>query len=533
VSVKPEKEKKCTDFQGIPLSSAGQQIQQLLDALPFYAFLVDSAHTLVAVNRKVVQDFRLDATQLVGSCCPIVVHGKSSPISECPLVEALERGEAVERELFDSGGARWMRAAVFPTGLIGDDGEPVYLHFVRDITDIKTTEKRLSESLEHHSALYDLLQQFQHCHSNSQILEALVDEIISLSWLGMATMAVGFLAKDNHLELTVQRNVAPGQLARCKRVHLGECLCGKAAETGRRLVCSSTNTDHTIVYQGMGEHRHAVLPISHEGRVLGVVALYIKPGDELNSFKLNFLDAAVSAAASALAGQIAREDVKRIREKSMAQVISYQEDERKHIAKELHDQVCQSLSALLLEIQTHAALDDSLREAQRGCEARIRSLIDEVRCMASHLRPTILDDYGLEAALARHVEELSSQKSLVIDYQYASSSEQHQRMPAPIEIGLYRIALEALDNVVSHASANRASLIILQQHSKLTLLVEDDGCGFDYSAVRSDLDRCMGLIGMEQRIGLMGGTLRIESTPRKGTTVRAEIPLYVPAADPV
>jgi len=532
VSVKLEKEKRNSDFPAIILSSAEKQIQQLLDALPFYVLLVDSRHNIVAVNQKVVQDFRLKAPRLVGAYCPIAIHGASSPISECPLVEAMKRGEAVERELFDSDGSRWMRAAVFPTGLIGDDGKPVYLHFVRDITDSKATEKKLSESLEHHSALYDLLQQFQLCHSNSQILEALVDEIISLSWLGMDTMAVGFLAKENHLELTVQRNVAPGQLARCRRVHLGECLCGKAAETGRRLVCSSTNADHSIVNEGMGEHRHAVLPISHEGRVLGVVTLYIKPGDELNAFKLNFLDAAVSAAAAALAGRIAREEVKRIREKSLAQVISYQEDERKHIAKELHDQVCQSLSALLLEIQTHAALDESLREVQRGCEARIRSIIDEVRCMASHLRPTILDDYGLEAALARHIEELSSQNSLVIDYQYASFSEQHQRIPAPIEIGLYRIALEALDNVVSHSSASRASLIVLQQHSKLTLLVEDNGCGFDYPAVRSDLDRCMGLIGMEQRIGLMGGTLRIESTPQKGTTVRAEIPLQLPASGP-
>jgi signal transduction histidine kinase len=275
----------------------------------------------------------------------------------------------------------------------------------------------------------------------------------------------------------------------------------------------------------MGEHRHAVLPIIHEGRVLGVLTLYLKSGDDLNSFQIDFLNAATSAAGAALAACFAREEVKKVREKSLAQVIFYQEDERKHIARELHDQVCQSLSALLLEIQGHGIEDETLRGVQRDCEARVRGLIDEVRRMAGELRPTILDDYGLEKALARHIQELSSRSGIVIDYQYVSYPDQHRRLSASVEVGLYRVATEALSNVVSHSFASRASVIILQQNSRLMLLVEDNGCGFDCAAVRKNLDRCMGLIGMEERVALMRGTLKIESTPQQGTTVRAEIPV--------
>jgi len=519
-----ENEVQKSSPKGIPLSSARPQIQSLLDALPFYVLLVDSDHRILAANEKINADLQLSPQQVAGSYCPLVVHGFDSPSAECPLVEALEKGDVVERELFHAADNRWIRAAVFPTSLIGDDGKPIYLHFARDVSAIKQTEEKLAQSLEHHSALSELLQRFQYCRTGAQILEALINQISSLSWLGTAATAVGFLVKDKQLEMTVQRNVPFGQLSRCQFVKFGECLCGIAAETGRSIVCSSSSSEHMHKYEGMGEHQHAVLPIVHEGRVLGVLTLYLKSGNELNTFQIDFLNAAVSVAGAALGAQLASEEVRRVRERSMAQVLSYEEDERKHIAMELHDQVCQSLSALLLKIQSQPVMDESLRGMQKDCEARIRSLIDNVSNMAGQLRPTILDDYGLEMAVARYTEVLSSKTGLAIDYQNFSNPEQQGRLPVAVEVALYRVAIEALDNTVSHASASRASVIILRQPGKIMLLVEDDGLGFDYSAVRKDLAKCRGIIGMEERITLLGGTLRIESTPQKGTTIRAEIP---------
>ena len=509
----------------IPISSARGPIQHLLDAFPFYVLLVDSRHNIVAVNQQIMQDFKVSPQQLIGAYCPIILHRSNAPIPECPLVEASEKGEAVERELFDSGTGRWIWAGVFPTQLITNDGSPIYLHFARDITDHKNTEEKLSQSLEHHGALCDLLQKFQYCQTSAEVLEALIEKIVSLSWLGMSATAVGFLARNNRLEMVVEHNVPPEQLAHCRSLSYGECLCGKVAQSGQSIICSSRSPEHSFKYEGTDEHRHAVLPISHEGQVLGILTLYLKSEEELSPFRVGFLNAASSAAAAALAGQLVREEVKRVREKSMAQVISYQEDERKRVARELHDQVCQSLSALLLEMQAHGSMDESLREIQKGCEIRVRGLIDEVSRMAGQLRPTILDDYGLEKALARHIEELSSKTGLSIDYQYVSFPDPCKRLPAPIEIGLYRVAIAALDNVVRHAHASRASVVILCRNSKLVLLIEDDGRGFDHPAVRKDLDRCLGLIGMEERMALMGGVFRIESTPEKGTTVRAEVPV--------
>ncbi len=514
------------ELPGNNLLSAGQEIQYVIDALPFHVLLVDSSHTIVAANNAAKQDLGMSSEQLIGMYCPLVVHGCKTPIAECPLAEGLKKGKAVERDVFDSQHARWLNLAVYPTQLIASEGKPIYLHFAHDITQPKHTAAALSRSLEHNSALRDLLQNLQYCQSSAQVLEVLIDQVIPLSWLGMEATAVGFLAKEQSLEMTIQRNLGPEQRKRCNRLAFGECICGRVAQTGAGIVCSSTNSDHTIRYEGMSEHQHAVMPISHEGRTLGVLTLYLNSGDQLDTFRLDFLKAATAAAGATLAGQIARENAKRIREKSMAKMISHQEDERKRIAGELHDQVCQSLSALLLQVQTHGSQHEALKDVAQDCEARIRGLIDEVRQMAGQLRPTILDDYGLELALARHIQELSSvHTDLAIDYQYVSAPEHQKRLPALVEVSLYRVAMEALSNIISHASASRASVVVLWQHAKVLLLVEDDGCGFDYSMIRRDVDRSLGLIDMEERITLMGGTLRIESTPQQGTTVRAEIPI--------
>ena len=138
--------------QGSHPLAAGQEIQHILDAMPFYVLLVDSEHHIIAMNHAVKRDFGLSPEQVVGAYCPLVVHDHGIPIAECPLVEAIEKGGAVEREVFDSRYARWMNLAVFPTPLVIGYGRPVYLHFARDITQAKNTSENLSRSLEHYSA---------------------------------------------------------------------------------------------------------------------------------------------------------------------------------------------------------------------------------------------------------------------------------------------------------------------------------------------------------------------------------------------
>jgi len=507
-------------------STIDSSIQQILSALPFYVFLVDSNHRILAANDAVKRDLGVEPGQLVGSYCPAVIHGCDEPVANCPLSEAVETGQATEQEMFDSRSGRWLSAAIYPTSIVADDGRPVCLHFARDVTEFKKTAGELSRSLEHHRAISSLLQKLQYCRDSTQILEVLIDEILSLSWLGMSATAIGFLADEHGLRLKAHRNVDSAHLKRCGNLRLGECCCGKAAELQKTFVCSSASSDHSIRFEEMSEHQHVILPISHEGHLLGLYTLYLRPDDEIDDFRLGFLEAAAAATGAALSGQLAREEAKRTQERYIAQLISSQEDERKIVARDLHDHLCQSLSAILLEMQVHADEDHTLKLIRDGFQVRVRDLIDEARQIAGKLRPSTLDDYGLESALSRLIRELSTHTEITIDFQFVASPDcAGKRLPTPIEIGLYRIAVEALDNVLAHTVASRVSVIVVWQQNKVMMLVEDDGCGFEYEKVRRNISTCPGLIGMEERVAVLGGSLKIESELHRGTIVRAEIDL--------
>ncbi len=518
---------KQTPDKGRPKQASNIEagVRHVLDALPFGAFLVDPDRKILAVNQAMQHDFGIKETQLIGRYCPVLVHQTNEPIVECPLNEALRKGKAVQKEIYDARNERWIDAAIYPTLMTTADDKPIYLHFVRDITEIKATGAELAKSLEHNKALSNILQDLQHCQNCRQIMETLIDQIISLSWLGMAATAVGFLSDDKYLDMIAHRNVSPALLQRCRRLNPGECLCGRAAEGGNSILCSSDDPDHSIKYEGMVEHQHVVLPIRHKGNTLGVLALYLRPGDQIGDFRLGFLEAAAAAAGAAMDGQLAREQVLRTQEKFISQAISSQEDERKRVAYDLHDQLCQSLSAILLEIQSNEYKNPVGASAQLDLQKRIRDLIDEVRQLAGQLRPPVLDDYGLESALSRKIKDISGVKGIAIDYQSVSSVEKKERLPDAVEVGLYRVAMEALNNAIFHSSASSISVIALWQKGKVTLLVEDDGQGFDFHTVRRDMDHCRGLIEMEERMVVLGGTLQIESASGKGTIVRAEVPV--------
>ncbi len=205
-------------------------------------------------------------------------------------------------------------------------------------------------------------------------------------------------------------------------------------------------------------------------------------------------------------------------------IVQTQEEERRTISRELHDQLGQSLLALLLVVQSLAKENVVPPDVCRDLEIRIQLVIEEVRRLAWGMRPSILDDYGLDFALARYMEDVSKHFGLPIDYQYTCSPGL-KRLPSRNEVTLYRIAQEAITNVLRHANATRASAIVLQQPDEVTILIEDDGCGFDTESKQKNRENCLGLTGMNERAALLGGTCVVESIPGQGTTIRVRTPL--------
>ncbi len=514
-----------------PPSWMPADLTRLLEALPFSAMLLDAHHRVVAANASAFEELELDPDSAVGGFCPHIARGDSIP-SDCPLNGAVLCGQGCEVSRVDPRTQQPVDVGVYPTTLRSPDGHELYLHLFTDISRFQANSQRLCRNAEHHRALCELLQQLGQCRSSAEILQGLVNRVTQVSWLGVTSRATAFLVQGEELIMLAHRNVGEEQLGHCARLRFGQCLCGQVAMSGERAICGSDEPIHDIHLPHMEHHHHVVLPLRYEGRVLGVLNLYLRKDDHLDDYRLEFLEAAAAAAATVLAEQLSREaaaDAQRkldfTKRHYLERVIESQENERRRVSRELHDQLGQSLSALLLELEAHRPSAEGCDEIRDGIGVRIRGIIDQVRRMAWELRPAILDDYGLESAVARLIEQLTEHAAVAIDYQCSNLDGSQPRLPERVEAALYRVAQEALNNVVRHAHASQASVIVSRGEERVMLLVEDDGCGFDLVEVRRNTEASLGLTGMEERVQLAGGTLTIESAPGQGTTLRAELPL--------
>jgi signal transduction histidine kinase len=212
----------------------------------------------------------------------------------------------------------------------------------------------------------------------------------------------------------------------------------------------------------------------------------------------------------------------------LRRLVAAEETERGRVSRELHDRLGQDLTALKLGLQ--------IVRKQRPCPPKMRgsvsklegladSLMRDIHRLAWELRPAALDDFGLEMALRRHADEWAELSGVPVDFH--SRGVTARRLAPELETALYRIAREALTNVVRHAKARRVSVLLERRSDHVLLIVEDDGQGFEAAALlRAPATQGkLGLLGMQERATLVGGSVEIESNPGAGTTVFVRLPL--------
>jgi signal transduction histidine kinase len=204
-----------------------------------------------------------------------------------------------------------------------------------------------------------------------------------------------------------------------------------------------------------------------------------------------------------------------------ARLVDAQETERRAISRELHDEVGQSLGALLVDI-------GRLSTTLSGGHPEVKSQLDNLKSVAEQtfqtvrniallLRPSMLDDLGLAAALEWQGREVSRRSQIEVSVESESIPED---LPDEYKIYIYRLVQEALNNAVRHSGARNAKVVVERLEESIGVRVTDDGRGFDPARLRG-----MGILGMEERVKHLGGTLRVESQMGKGTTVTADLPI--------
>jgi signal transduction histidine kinase len=303
-------------------------------------------------------------------------------------------------------------------------------------------------------------------------------------------------------------------------LEFGGSKAGRVLERRRSERVDSVLEDPEVDQQAarrLGVHSALYVPLVARGRSIGVLIAHDKAGAQ-RVFTDDDLRLAESLAGRAA---VAVDLSERVGRDALQRVVEAQELERKRLARELHDETGQALTSILLGLKPleQSATTEEGRAAVASVRELVVSTLQDVRRLAVELRPAALDDFGLGTAVDRLASTFREQTGLQVDFESRLGDE---RLPPEVETALYRIVQEALANVVKHAGASRVSILLVHKNTSVTAVVEDDGLGFDPGATPDDV---LGLVGMRERVGLVGGRLRIESAEGAGTTIAAEVPV--------
>jgi signal transduction histidine kinase len=303
------------------------------------------------------------------------------------------------------------------------------------------------------------------------------------------------------------------------RLSAARSKSGRVLEDRRSARVDSLADDPDVDQQEVsqiGAQTGLYVPLIARGRAIGVVVLHDKLGDDArfsaDDLRLAEIFGARAAVAVDLSERVARDTLRR--------VVDAQEVERRRLALELHDETGQALTSILLGLPSirAARTDAEASHAETAVRELVVDALQDVRGLATELRPTALDDFGLVPALERLTAMFAERSGIQTELEATPMGE---RLPPDVETALYRLVQEALTNVVKHAGATRVSVVLTRRATGVGVLVEDDGRGFDPSSIRAD---ALGVVGMRERLALLGGALAIETSPGSGTTIVGQVP---------
>jgi signal transduction histidine kinase/HAMP domain-containing protein len=317
-----------------------------------------------------------------------------------------------------------------------------------------------------------------------------------------------------------------------RELHLDDSACGGVLEKGHPVVAPDlafyrSGAGRVLGVAGLRSLVH--IPLISRDIALGTMCVATAQPREYRSEELDLLMAigsqiAVGIENARLYDELARRE--QLRGELLEKVITAQEDERKRIARDLHDDTSQSLSALIYSmeaLETRCA-DQPVREALATMRQRVAQILDGIHKLIFDLRPSMLDHLGLFVALRWYAETHLQPLGMRVHLEEHGTT---RRLPPQMETALFRVVQEAVNNIAKHSGARNVRLNFDCSNGVVQIDVEDDGIGFDVSEVArlGDSRRGLGLVGMQERVGLLGGKISMISTPGQGTRVSIRVPL--------
>jgi len=319
---------------------------------------------------------------------------------------------------------------------------------------------------------------------------------------------------------------------------LGEGIAGRVAQSGKATLLEDISQDqrtaHPDLISSEGLKAFISVPLRAKDKVLGVINIASRSPHHFTPNDMHLLYSIGDQLGVAIeqAGLYERLSKARERYRQLArQTLVAQEEERKRIARELHDETSQALSGLALQLQAlvdMAEMSDSQDTEFVARLKKVQSLAvqvhSEIKRLIADLRPALLDTLGIVPAIRHYAEATLLPLGITASVE---SKRVDERLPSEVEAGLFRFFQGAIGNIAQHSKAKNATIVLECKEGELLLRVRDDGKGFDVSRITNieESGRGRGVFSMKERISLLGGTCSIGSRPGQGTTVIAKVPM--------
>ena len=411
-----------------------------------------------------------------------------------------------------------------------ETGDIEYEGIIKDITHRKKTENVIKERNRELSILNSVAVALNNTMDLDHILKVTLKDVLRVLRLDR-----GALFLIDHKEKNVRLLIRSGlpRIRRSEKIIFRDSSLEKhLVEKESLLKPEPTFPSFNVKYEANNGQTVPWLScflITFKGKGVGFFGFDFADKQELNPHELhllgsigNFLGGTIENAQLMQMIRLHRQDLRRLTEK----LFQSQEEERRRIARELHDEAGQSLTAVKLGLDHLEAFHAGENEVLKNEISEIRNMItqtaSEIRRLSYRLHPTLLIDLGLEPALKLYLREIENHADLDIDFNMVGFD---HRLNVDIETVFYRFSQEALTNTLKHSGAETFRLSIIKSYPRIIFLAEDDGAGFDPQIAGRDR-RSLGLLGMRERASLLGGTFQLRSKPGQGTRIRIEIPLH-------
>jgi signal transduction histidine kinase len=522
-------------------------VQNVVDGIADKLFVVDSEYHVTFANLAVRQNLA-EGRRFIGEHCYEIFEGRNNPCGpplwNCPLRKVVQSGSLATIISPDHAGAvsnRYVKITLYP--LRDSQGN---LNAVAELREDVTAERELENQI---------LRRHHHLHALSRISSATsglwdlnviltigLDTVLEI--VNATTGGVLFLDEQTQmLSYRVYRGLSAKYVEQMQ-MGLGEGIGGRVAQGGEPIVLEDISKDTRAVHPDListeGLRGFISVPLKARDRVVGVMNIASHRPGRFSADDMYLLNSIGCQLGNAIeqARLYERLEVGRERYQALLRhALTAQEDERKRIARELHDETSQALASLTLNLQAAIATAESRSFVDADLITRLEKTqsvalhtVNEVTKLMKELRPTLLDELGLAAAINRYARDSLEPLGTKVSAEFQGVEE---RMPLEIEVTLFRIAQGAIGNILEHSEAKNVSISLYCDSDKCELDIKDDGKGFDVSKLtRVDKSgRGAGLFTMEERARLVGGSCSVKSQPGGGTSIAVKVALQGSMAD--